>query len=54
MGDERLVRFGFTAAIALFIGVGALDPYLVDQYAHLQKYLLDAGDEARELLSVLA
>ena len=75
-GDERLVRFGFAATAALFIGVGALGPFvsgilddnkadlvetlfgcsredLADQYAFLQDYLLDLGDEARKLLSAL-
>jgi hypothetical protein len=76
-GDERLVRFGFTASVALFIAVGAVGHYLttilgdegeltvrrmmgctredlLDQYALLQKYLLDLGDEASELANILA
>jgi hypothetical protein len=75
-GDECLVRFGFAATAALFIGVGAAGiflkaflsddgeaicekifgctlKYLADQYAVLQDYLLDLGDEARELMDDL-
>jgi hypothetical protein len=74
-GDERHVRFGFAATTALFLGVGAVGPfltvmlsdegerivenvfgcsreYLVDQFALLQNYLLDLGEEARELMFV--
>ena len=75
-GNESLVRFGFAASAALYIGVAeaglTLDwalsdeaaaeceqeegyplDYLLSQQAPVQAYLLDLGDEARALLSVL-
>ncbi len=72
-GDARQVRLGYTATAALFMGLGAVGPWLssiladegqgfanvvgypiehiLDQYALLQGYLLDLGDEARELIT---
>lgn len=72
-GDPDLVRFGFTATTAIFVGLGSLasigwlkenpmeaeevfrQPFeeIVDRLAAVQSFLLDLGDEARELVEVL-
>jgi hypothetical protein len=76
-GDPQVVRFGYTTAAALFMGVGAVGVWLpallddqfhgqieraighplnqiVEQFAVLQSFVLDLGDEARELLNRMA
>jgi len=76
-GDERLVRFGFTALAALKVGVAEpatklpniarrvaalppaveppqlLNPGGYEQVAAVDRYLLDLGEEATELLDVI-
>lgn len=76
--DPQMVRFGYTATLALYKGVGFVGfvlslvlndegmrhslekslgyplEYVFGQWAELQHYLLDLGDEARELRAILA
>lgn len=76
-GNPQLVRFGYTATLALYKGVGFVGFFLLlvlndeamrqslekslghpfehifEQWAELQHYLLDLGDEARELRGIL-
>lgn len=76
-GNPQMVRFGYTATLALYKGVGFVGfflslvlndedmrlslekslgyplEYVFEQWAELQHYLLDLGDEARALREIL-